>query len=238
MAKRVEEIMNRELFWVGPDERAETVLGYILALGITGVPVLDRERRPLGMVSFRDLAWGQGARVDERMHRPALTVRADASIEAAARLIAETGFHRLPVVDAQGRAAGVVSVLDVLRGMIGAPAPHPAQFPHYDGERGLVWTDDTPLEMDRIEAAPEAPGVLLLVQGGANVVDHIVWAEAARDLRRRLLDLLSMPQNGTPQLARILERQNVRFRAAAVDEPARAQAIAQAMASRAHGLLG
>jgi CBS domain-containing protein len=237
MAKRVQEIMNRELFWVGPEERVEDVLGYILALGITGVPVLDAERRPIGMVSFRDLTWVGAATVSDRMHKPALSVRAGSAIEEAARLIAQSGFHRLPVLDEHGSAIGLVSALDVVRGLVGAPAPHPRQFPHYDGERGLVWTDDTPLEPDWIEAAPDGPGVLLLVQGGANVTDHLVWAEPARNVRARLLDMVSLPQTGTPQLARILERSNLRYRAAAIEDPAHARAISQAMGRRARGLL-
>lgn len=235
MALKVCEIMNNELFWVAPEEHAEDVLGYILALGITGVPVLDREHRPIGMVSFRDLGWDRAGTVGQVMNKPALSVRSTAGIEEAARLMAETGYHRLPVVDEQGHATGVVSVLDVVRGLVGAPAPHPAQFPHYDGDRGLTWTDDTPLEADRIEAAPDAPGVILLVQGGRSVLDHVVWAEAANNLRRRLLDLTSLPQTGQPLLTRILERPNLRFRAAEVRDPRRARAIADAFGRRPNG---
>jgi hypothetical protein len=168
-------------------------------------------------------------------HQPVVSVRSTASIEEAARLIAETGYHRLPVIDETGSAVGVVSALDVLRGMIGVPAPHPAQFPHYDAEHGLVWTDDVPLEPERVDSAPDAPGVLLLVAGGAGMTDHVVWAEAARNLRRRLIDLVSLPQTGKPDLVRVLERPTLRFRAAAVHDPDRATAIARAMGREAKG---
>jgi hypothetical protein len=49
--------------------------------------------------------------------------------------------------------------------------------------------------------------------------------------------MVSLPQTGTPQLARILERSNLRYRAAAIEDPAHARAISQAMGRRARGLL-
>jgi CBS domain len=235
MAKTVREIMNRELFSVRPTDSSEEALGYILALGITGAPVVDESGMPVGMVSFRDLlARDTHPLVESRMTRPALTVNEDASIEEAARRLSDGGIHRLAAVDDQGHVVGVVSSLDVIRGLVGLPASHPATFPHYDTALGISWTDDTPLEVERLGAAPDGPGVFALVRGGRGMSESVVWAEAARNVRTRLYDVVSLPQEA-PVLELILrERQHLRFRAAAIaDAPARMKAL-QTLLAEAH----
>src|SRR5262249_1008204 len=133
MAAIVEEIMNRELFSVRPDESCEPVLRYLHLLGVSGAPVLDAEGRPVGMITLRDfLEPKQGSLVREPMTAPALTVPAKASIAEAGRRMAEAADHHLVAVDEHGRAVGFVSALDVVRGLLGMPSAHPSQFPHYD----------------------------------------------------------------------------------------------------------
>src|SRR6478735_11196612 len=62
---------------------------------------------------------GTAMLVEEIMTSPAVTVRADASVEAATRLLAERRLTMLPVVDAGSRLVGVVSEADLL----GLPEP-------------------------------------------------------------------------------------------------------------------
>ena len=100
MALTVSEIMNREVFSVGPEESVNATREAILALGITGVPVVDEEGIPRGLVSLRDLvAQKPGTTAGERMTRPPATVPAEARISEAARRLARTRYHRLIVVD-------------------------------------------------------------------------------------------------------------------------------------------
>jgi hypothetical protein len=120
----------------------------------------------------------------------------------------------------------VVSAVDLVRGLLGMPAVHPQIFPHLDKKTGLTWTDDTPLVADRVEIAPTRPGVLVLVRGGAHRTETPVWAEAAQDLRARLIDLVTVPQ---PRLlARLLEveRGRLRFRTAATADLNEARQVA------------
>jgi CBS domain-containing protein len=49
------------------------------------------------------------------MTHDVVTIRADASVAAAARIMVERHVKRLPVVDPAGRVLGVVSRVDVLR---------------------------------------------------------------------------------------------------------------------------
>jgi CBS domain-containing protein len=211
--------MNRELFGVGEEDTVDMALRAILLLGITGAPVLDEDGKPLGLVSLRDLVADRpGATVGERMTRPAATVAAGARIAEAARALARTGYHRLVVVDEAGTAVGMVSSVDLIRGLMGLPAPHPQSFPHLDWETGLSWTDDRPLERGEIAAAPEGAGVLLLVHGSAGAPESVVWAEAPEDIRGRLAEILTAAQPGL--LGSWLEHGGLRFRAAAASDPA------------------
>jgi len=237
MAILVEEIMNRELFSLGPEEAVDDALAYLLSLDISGAPVVDSDRRPIGMLSFRDAVEADsGRRVDAQMNSPVMTVRSSASIDEAGRLMAESGYHRLVATDDGGRAVGIVSALDVVRGLLGLPATHPSQFPHYDADTGLVWSDDVPFVAERIEVAPDGPGVFVLIQGGSEVRDRAVWVEATSNVFQRLLDLLTLPQTASYALSRALELPNLCFRAARTGDLNHARRVADQLLRRAHGL--
>ena len=233
MARYVEEIMNRELFHLRPDDPAATVIGHLIAVSVTAAPVLDDERRPVGMVSWRDVAQAPAtARAADRMTRPVATARLGATIDEVARRLDESGYHRLVVVDGRGRAVGIVSALDVVRGLVGVPARHPDVFPHFDRETGVAWTPDFLLTLNQVESAPDGPGVIVLRHGEVGLPDVVVWAEATSALRSRLLDIVSLPQREQPALQRWIDRGNLRFRAALVAEGSQREAIAAGIMER------
>jgi CBS domain-containing protein len=238
MAATVREIMNRELFSVPPSATAEATLGGLLALGITAAPVTDGGGHPLGVVSLRDLAGpAAGATVGERMSSPAAVVLAGSTIAEAGRLLAETGHRHLVVVDEGGRAAGMLSAIDVVRGLLGLPVPHPVAFPHLEARTGLQWTDDAEMDAEGVNAAPEGPGVVALVYSRPGVPDAVVWAEQARDVRMRLLDMLQLPQE-SPELRRLLAtpRPRLRFRVGLTADPAAADRVATGLRDAARHL--
>lgn len=213
MALNVDEIMNRELFSVRPEESAGDALGYLAALRITGAPVLDEEGRPLGVLSLSDLLGRRdNITVGELMSKPVISIAAKSTIDEAGRLIGETGVHRLVAVNEDGAAVGMVSSIDIIRGLLGMPATHPETFPHYDADTDLVWTDDTPLELERVEAAPDGPGVFAILRGGPGRRESLVWAEGVRDVRARLVELLTAGARGP--LGALIGEHGLRFRAA------------------------
>jgi len=221
MARRVAEVMSRELFSVTPGDAAEDAIDGLLALAVSDALVLDDDRRPVGAVSVRDLVGRRpGDRVCDRMSRPALTVSERASVSEAARLMAETGRPRLAAVDAAGRAVGLVSALDLVRGLLGLPSARPARSPRMNLSAGLVWTDELPLEPPMFEAAPDGAGLLVLIHGDPGISKRVVWAEACDDVRARLQDILAAPQTEEPLLAFWLKRPGLRFRAAAARDAA------------------
>jgi CBS domain-containing protein len=129
----VSHYMSPELVYLREGDRPEIAMRPILEFGTTAVPVLDEERRPVGVVSLRDLAdeRKEGQRVSTRV----LTIGKDETIRVAARKLADNDARHLVVVDEAGRAVGMLSLLDVVRALLGMDPKHPAeiaQFGHGD----------------------------------------------------------------------------------------------------------
>lgn len=79
------------------------------------VYVVDRDRKLVGVTSMRDVILAQPLTpVSEFMHEQIVSVPAEVDQEEAARLLRDYDFGALPVVDAAGRMAGVISVDDVI----------------------------------------------------------------------------------------------------------------------------
>lgn len=95
------------------------------------VPVVDDAGRPVGIVTDRDCcmaAYTRGRRFDEitvasAMANVLFTVRADEPLQNAVAIMQQRQVRRLPVIDAQGRLCGILSLADVARaGRAVAPA--------------------------------------------------------------------------------------------------------------------
>lgn len=221
MALTVDEVMNREVFSVRPNDTLDDVASLLARYNISGAPVLDADGVPLGMISLRNLAPPGTTRVSERMTRPAMAVPSGATLEDAALLLSDLDLHRAIVVDAEGKLIGIVTSLDLLRGFLGVPAPHPHEQPPVDHVTGLVWTDDQPLTPALVDKLPQGPGLLALVHGGKGKLERIVWAEAASGIRGRVAHLLQKSEHITPHLLPALDAGELRLRYAASEDTAR-----------------
>jgi acetoin utilization protein AcuB len=56
----------------------------------------------------------QHVRIEQIMHRPAITIRPQHSIEAAAALMAKHGIHALPVTDEEEHLLGIITTTDII----------------------------------------------------------------------------------------------------------------------------
>jgi len=225
--------MNRELLAVVPETPAQAIRELMRTFAVGAVPVLDEQLRPLGIVTARALLDVEGAAAD-RMTRPAVCIEGSTGFDEAARRMAEADTHHLVVVDGAGLAVGFLSVLDVLRAMYGIHAHHPAAFPHWDDATHSSWTDEWPLDEAHAARAPDAAGVLVLVRGLVGETDAVVWVEACANLRERIRTLTaprSSASSAEPDLARLLERRDLRFRAAAVRDEADRERITSGLRS-------
>ena len=194
MALTVNEIMNRELLAFRADLPAGEARELLRSFSVSAAPVIDEGRRPLGVVSMRDLLPSIGT-AEERMSRPARCVGSSMSIEDASRQLARSDLNHLVVVDATGLAVGMVSSLDLLRAILGMPTRHPATFPHWDEATEASWTDDLLLDEEGSAQAPDRPGVLVLSTGHLGERDSIVWAESCcGSVRTRARELALLPR--------------------------------------------
>ncbi len=127
----VADVMTREVVTVGLDASFKTCVDLMRIHQISGLPVL-MGRQLAGIVSESDLMRVAAAAPDEPgapvertgvappvatdlMTREVITIRADATIAAAARTMLDRHVKRLPVVDSTNRLIGIVSRGDVLR---------------------------------------------------------------------------------------------------------------------------
>ena len=88
------------------------------------LPVLDRDRRVVGVVTPADALYtsmqSRSVRVREVMTAPAVTIGEHEPIEVAAKQMIEERIHSLPVVGASGELVGIVTGTDLLRALAGA----------------------------------------------------------------------------------------------------------------------
>jgi CBS-domain-containing membrane protein len=123
MSVTVRDCMNPQLVYIREGDRADLALKWLLEFGITAVPVVDEEMSPVGTVSLRELA--DPKRTRDSVTTPAETIAIDSPISVAAQKLADANVHQLVVIDTDGHAAGMVSALDVVRGLLGLAAKHP-----------------------------------------------------------------------------------------------------------------
>lgn len=79
------------------------------------LPVVDDERRIVGIVSLRDLLGADDSALIGSLMRDAHTARATEDAEGAARRCAELGVLALPVVDSESRLVGILTIDDAVR---------------------------------------------------------------------------------------------------------------------------
>jgi CBS-domain-containing membrane protein len=198
--QNVASVMTTQVTTARPETPFRDVVTTMAEHGISAVPVVDDDHRPIGVVSeadalakqefhggqdeqphgdpagrdrwYRSLARTAG----ELMTSPVLTIPADASVGTAALHLAGENVRRLFVVDAEGHLAGVVSRRDLLK---------------------VYLRTDEEVRAD-IEAALASPAIgvrphtlEVTVVNGMATVDGVLWSSEYVDSVRRLV--LAMP---------------------------------------------
>jgi CBS domain-containing protein len=83
------------------------------------IPVVDAGGKPLGVVTDRDIAvrlvaaGKAAATAADAMSSPCQFVAADSNVQDAIRMMESAKIRRVPVVDADGRLSGIVSIADI-----------------------------------------------------------------------------------------------------------------------------
>jgi len=132
----VDAVMSRDPLTASPDDTIRIVLDRMEHHGVRHLPVVDGERRVIGVLSDRDVRTAIGnpmqavasrdaqvriesTRVAAAMTRAPLTLRAGTRLSRAATLFADHKIGVLPIVDDQDRLVGMISYTDVLRAVLG-----------------------------------------------------------------------------------------------------------------------
>ena len=127
LVKRTQTGMISNPVTIGPDATLEDLDTKCGEYRVSGLPVVDLDDRLLGIITNRDLRFTPVAewattKVDEVMTpMPLITAPVGISREDATTLLRKHKRERLPIVDPQGRLAGLITVKDFVKS---------EQFPH------------------------------------------------------------------------------------------------------------
>ena len=150
--KTAAEIMDPDVPAVSPEADARAAIELLAKTDKGAIPVVDEDRKVVGIVSESDLILGDeqadlhlphylnimggvvfvgsmkgfeqrlekayATRVSELMTADPIVAGVDESVEAVARKIAEAHHNHLPVVDGEGRLAGMVTRADALAALV------------------------------------------------------------------------------------------------------------------------
>lgn len=127
---RCGDIMSRDVITTRPDAFAQTVWQQLRAHKINSLPVIDANRRLLGLVSLHDIFTatafmddGHTQRrqtVSQCMNTTPVSVSAHQAIADLAGLFSDSGMHHVPVVDEQNRVIGMLSQSDYVGALLAA----------------------------------------------------------------------------------------------------------------------
>lgn len=127
LVKRTQTGMISNPITIGPDATLEELDQTCGEYRVSGLPVVDVDNHLLGIITNRDLRFTPVAewattKVDEVMTpMPLITAPVGISREDATSLLRQHKRERLPIVDTEGRLAGLITVKDFVKS---------EQFPH------------------------------------------------------------------------------------------------------------
>jgi CBS domain-containing protein len=172
----VKDAMTSDVISVRPDTSLKDVAMILAENKIGGLPVIDHQGHVLGVISKADILVKEraespyhglkaifhrreadsmaakiGARTaEEAMVEPAVTVQPSWSLASAAELMIERGINRLPVTEAGGTLAGIITRHDLVRAFARSDAELEEEI-RDEALRGLAWTDGLQLRVENGE---------------------------------------------------------------------------------------
>ena len=118
---KVSQVMTRDVKTVRPDQTAKDAAKFMLSEDAGSMPVSEGDRL-IGMITDRDIAvrgvargYGPDTPVRELMTDEVICVREDDDIEEVATRMSQAQVRRLPVIDANEKLCGIVSLGDLSR---------------------------------------------------------------------------------------------------------------------------
>ncbi len=201
--KRAEALVIEDPFTIRDNVTVGAAIDEMAARGASGLVVVDGDGRPMGILTRRDTLLR-----DDRLQPVAAImtprerlVSAPAGIDedAAAAILRDNRIEKLPLIDADGRLAGLITMRDLLqrkerpfatkdaRGRLAVAAAIGVRGDHLERAKALVEAGADALVLDiahgHMEQALEAVGAVRDVTGAVEVVaGNVATAEGAHDL--------------------------------------------------------
>ena len=210
--QHVNEVMTANVVAVRTDAAYKEIADALVEHKISAVPVVDDDNVVVGVISEADLLHKLELATSDRQRRfldrkrvrtaklkaagdtaealmstPAVTIRTNATIGEAARLLEHEQIKRLPVVDAAGRLIGIVARRDLLRPYLRADSAIREDV-EYDVLERCLWVDPQTIDVavtggrvtlsghaDRRSTAEIAVRLTGSVDGVVAVVDELTW---------------------------------------------------------------
>ena len=117
----IRDLMTSNIETIRPDQSAREAASFMLSADTGSIPVCENER-VIGMITDRDIAVrgvaegrGPDCTVRELMSEDVVCARDTDDILAVAQRMSDSQVRRLPVIDADERLVGVVSLGDLSR---------------------------------------------------------------------------------------------------------------------------
>lgn len=139
----VRDVMHKDVISVLKFESIINVAHILSEKNISGLPVVDKEHKVIGMITQADILSMVGIRrehtlkdllkhilgeplserkigdiVGDIMASPVVTIKPDANIAKAAQVLDEKKIRRLAVVDDKKKLIGIITRADILRAVI------------------------------------------------------------------------------------------------------------------------
>jgi CBS domain-containing protein/anti-sigma regulatory factor (Ser/Thr protein kinase) len=130
----IHEVMSRNLKTIAPGTKMGEVMDLFRQARISGAPVVNNEGELIGLVSLEDLIRALResniqAPVGEYMTRQVITVQAAHPLIEALKVFEQRHIGRLPVLDENGKLAGIITKGDITTGVM-----HALQYDYQEEE--------------------------------------------------------------------------------------------------------
>jgi IMP dehydrogenase len=102
---------------IGPDRRLEDALALMRDNRFSGLPVVDPDGRPVGILTNRDVRFETNLqqKVGDVMTKRLITAQDGVTLEASKALLHKNRIEKLLVVDRDGRLKGLITIKDIER---------------------------------------------------------------------------------------------------------------------------
>ena len=126
----IRDLMTSNVETVGPDQTAREAASFMLSADTGSIPVCEDDK-VIGIITDRDIAVrgvaagkGPDCSVRDLMSSEIVCARDTDDVQAVADQMSEAQVRRLPVLDANDRLVGMVSLGDLARETSGESAHH------------------------------------------------------------------------------------------------------------------